>query len=135
MPVRHYRAILVPAADGSCGVVFPELPGCISGGANADEAMRLAGEALSLHLGAMIEGGDPIPEPAPLDAPLPDWLGQEAGSRVRALVPAELPGKAQRLNISLDEGLVQRIDRAAEARGMTRSAFLAEGARRLLQEA
>ena len=38
---------------------------------------------------------------------------------------AEHPGKAVRLNITLDEGLVAAIDRVAE----NRSGFLAEAAR------
>lgn len=37
--------------------------------------------------------------------------------------------KAVRLNISLNESLVQRIDAAAKARGQTRSAFLATAAK------
>jgi metal-responsive CopG/Arc/MetJ family transcriptional regulator len=34
-----------------------------------------------------------------------------------------------RINVSLDKGLVDRIDSAAAARGLTRSAFLAQAAR------
>jgi predicted RNase H-like HicB family nuclease len=88
MSVRHYRAILRRKDDGSYGVVFPELPGCISGGDDADDAALKAAEARALHLGAMIEDGDPIPPPAPLDAPLPDWLSPEAATRTRLLVEA-----------------------------------------------
>jgi hypothetical protein len=40
-----------------------------------------------------------------------------------------------RLNIRLEETLIPRSDRAAERRGMSRSAFLAEGAQRLLADA
>ena len=38
-------------------------------------------------------------------------------------------GRPTRANISLDAGLLQSIDMAAKARGLTRSAFLASAAR------
>jgi hypothetical protein len=38
-------------------------------------------------------------------------------------------GRTVRINVSLDKGLVDQIDSAAEKRGLTRSAFLAQAAR------
>lgn len=134
MAVRYYRALLSPAADGSWGVVFPELPGCTSHGDDADHAALMAGEALALHLEGLAEDGEEAPEPLSLQAPLPDWLDGDEPQPFRILVPVETPGRAVRVNISLEEGLVSRIDGAARRRGMSRSAFLAEGARRLLAE-
>ncbi|MCJ2060663.1 type II toxin-antitoxin system HicB family antitoxin [Methylobacterium sp. J-048] len=53
-----------------------------------------------------------------------------------ALIQVELPGRAVRVNISMEEGLLRRIDRAAEATGESRSAFLAQAAKaRLSAEA
>jgi hypothetical protein len=46
------------------------------------------------------------------------------------LAHVELPGKTVRLNVTMDEGLVARIDRVAR----NRSAFLAEAARERLRE-
>lgn len=51
---------------------------------------------------------------------------------VRLLVPADLPATSARLDVTLDEELAVRVDAAARARGLSRSALLAEGARRLL---
>jgi len=47
----------------------------------------------------------------------------------RSLVPALIPGKAVRVNITIDEALLEQIDRAAAAGGSNRSAFLADAAR------
>jgi len=105
-------------------VFFPDLDGCTSGGDTLQEAARNAAEALALHLEGMAEEGYPIPEPSELDALPPP----ESGEAMRLLVP----GRAVRANLSLEEGLLARIDAAAAARGMTRSAFLAEAARRML---
>ncbi len=38
-------------------------------------------------------------------------------------------GRTVRINISLDKALVDQIDAAASARGLTRSAFIAQAAR------
>ncbi len=49
------------------------------------------------------------------------------------VVPVEVPDNPVRINVSIDRGLLKRIDDAASRRGMTRSGFLAESARKLLR--
>jgi hypothetical protein len=54
---------------------------------------------LAGHLVLLIDDGDPLPEPAPLAAPLPDWLldaddGVHATKFARRLIPFELPAGA-----------------------------------------
>jgi metal-responsive CopG/Arc/MetJ family transcriptional regulator len=44
----------------------------------------------------------------------------------------DTPDKPQAVTISIDRGLLARIDRKAKAMGMTRSGFLAQGARTML---
>ena len=46
------------------GVTFPDLPGCVSGADNIENAMRMAQEALGLHIFGMEKDNDPIPEPS-----------------------------------------------------------------------
>ena len=136
MPTVYDRALLEPADDGGYGVIFPEVPGCTSGGGTADEATRNAAEDLAGHLVLLLEDGDPIPPPAPLDARLPDWLDEPgeppAAGLVRLLVAAELPGKGQ-------DGWMSRSGRGWRAgstppRRVSRSALLAEVARRMSAE-
>jgi predicted RNase H-like HicB family nuclease len=126
--VRYYPAIVERAGDGGYGVYFPDLDGCTSGGDTLQEAARNAAEALALHLEGMAEESYPIPDPSDLDAlPVP-----EPGEAARLLVPGDVPGRSVRANLSLEEGLLARIDAAATARGMSRSAFVAEAARRMM---
>ena len=89
MAVRSYPAI-VEAGDGhGLGVmIFPDLPGCVSAGATVQEAAARAEEALALHLGGMIEDGEPLAEPPPLDRLPADPDVREVA---RLLVHAELP--------------------------------------------
>lgn len=128
MTVQYFPAIIDRGTDGY-GVTFPDLPGCTSGGTTVDDAAHSAEEALALHLRGMIEDGEMIPDPTPLDR-----IGRdpEVEEIARILVRAELPGKAVRFNATIDESLLARIDRAAQAAGMSRSGFLAEAARRML---
>ena len=58
MQVQHYRALLEPDGKGGYGVVFPDFPGCVSVGADAETAVHQAAEALALHIEGMLE--DPL---------------------------------------------------------------------------
>ncbi len=49
------------------GVTVPDLPGCHSAGDTLDEAMAMAREAIELHLEGMIEDGEPLPDPRPIE--------------------------------------------------------------------
>lgn len=57
-----YLAVLEPSQDGY-GVFFPDLPGCISFGADIVEAQKNAREALELHIYGMEKDSDPLPTP------------------------------------------------------------------------
>ena len=126
MAVRFFPAIIEGDAETGYSVFFPDLPGCASAGATIDAAARNAEEALGGHLALMIRDGDAIPDQRPLDAIEHD---PEVDEAARILVRAETPGRAVRLNISLDDRLLAAIDRASAERGLSRSAFLAEAAR------
>ena len=129
MPLRYYPAVLEQASDGF-GVFFPDLPGCTSAGDTTEQAAANAEAALAMHLGAMLRDGDPIPAPTPLEAVERD---PEVEEFARILVRAELPGRAARINISMDEGLLAAADQAASRRGQSRSAFLADAVRSALR--
>lgn len=80
--------------DKQIDVYFPDLPGCFAGpGPNAtfEEAFQAASEGLALHLDGMIEDGDPIPEPTPVETLEFTKDHPEEGSVMVALVHAVLP--------------------------------------------
>ena len=137
MQVHHYRALLEPDCKGGYGVVFPDFPGCVSAAPDSETAVHRAAEALALHVEGMLEDHIELPAPSAPDAPLPDWLAEEPGAErwIRVLVPMSVPGKARRINVTLEEGLLARLDNAARIHRMTRSAFLADAVRRMLANA
>jgi len=117
---RRYYPAQIEGVNDSYSVWFVDFPGCVSAGGTIAETIEGAHEALALHVSGMIEDGEQIPVPS---AP-----ALEDGSVAVAMVRATLPGKAVRLNITMDEGLVAAIDRIAN----NRSSFLAEAARAAL---
>lgn len=120
---------------GVYGISFPDFPGCVSTGRSIDEAMFKGEQALALHVAGMIEDGEALPElrsVAQLRAD-PEFRDDFKKATI-ATVPIELPRRVARINISIDEGVLERIDRAAEAAGQSRSAFLVEAAKRRIAE-
>jgi predicted RNase H-like HicB family nuclease len=134
MALRYYPACIERAGD-AYSVVFPDLPGCVSAGDTVQDAAVNAAEALAMHIEGMAEDRQDPPAPTPVDAPLPHWLvaDGEPAFVARILVPVEMPGRAVRANITMDEGLLRRVDAAAAAGGFTRSGFLAQAARERLE--
>jgi len=130
MVVRYFPAVLERVSDGF-SVFFPDLPGCTSAGDTMEDAARQAEEALALHLQGLIEDGTDFPTPTPLDADRK--RDPEVEEAARILVRAELPGRAVRLNLTMEEGLLAATDAAARRRGQSRSAFVAEAVRSVLR--
>jgi hypothetical protein len=64
----------------------------------------------------------------------PEVAAALAEGAALAIVPLLLDsGRAVRANLSLDAGLLDAIDEAAKAHGLTRSAFLASAAREKIE--
>ena len=65
--MTHYIAF-VETGPKNYSAYFPDLPGCTSAGDTLDETIVNAGEALSAHVGFMMEDGDPVPPPRSIEA-------------------------------------------------------------------
>ena len=124
MATVYYPANIERGSDGF-GVTFPDLPGCVSAGDTVQEAALNAEEALNGHIAVSAEHGDEIPAPSDLDAIERD---PDVDEVARILVRGERPGRAVRVQVSIEEGLLARIDRVAS----NRSRFLADAARAAL---
>jgi len=53
--------VFEPSTNGSYGVYWPDLPGCVSMGDDLQHAERMAAEALGLHIYEMEHDGDVLP--------------------------------------------------------------------------
>ena len=140
MDTRFYRALIVQddgeGSDDGYGVVFPDLPGCTSLGETVEQAYEHAFEALALHIEGMVEEGIPLPQPSPFTAPLPDWLAAAGGGDRRAdrAGAGQAAGPSREISITMDKGLLDRLDNLATAKGDTRSGYIAEAVRERVEQ-
>jgi predicted RNase H-like HicB family nuclease len=126
---------LVHEANGAYGISFPDFPGAVSGGGSLDEAVTRGQSTLAFHIEGMIEDGEELPRIRSFSELRIDPAFREAAADAALVfVPLDLPGKAVRVNVSIDENLLERIDRAAAAANQSRSAFLADAARARIRE-
>jgi len=63
----HYVAIIEDNGPDDVSLWFPDLPGCISGGDDAEEALESASEAIAFYAQELIEEGRELPRPRTLD--------------------------------------------------------------------
>ena len=131
--MRHYIGLIHKEAESDFGVSFPDLPGVVTAGKTLDEARDMAEEALALHVEGLIEDGDAIPEPSSLEAIMSD-PDNRSGVAILVSVKNDQP-KIVRVNVTLPEDILAQIDRYAEAHGFTRSALLAQAAKKLIADA
>nr|WP_321982486.1 type II toxin-antitoxin system HicB family antitoxin [uncultured Cohaesibacter sp.] len=133
-----YIATIHKEDDTAYGVSFPDLPGCISFGDTLEEAKRNAIEALSVHIAGMHEEEDEVPAPRGMDelkaaAADDEFVAALLNEALLMEVPlVEELGKVSRINVTFDIGLLAAIDTVAQARGMTRAAFLSDAAKKAI---
>jgi predicted RNase H-like HicB family nuclease len=132
----HMQVVaLIDEDEGQFGVSFPDFPGCTTIGMSPDDAVTRAAEVLAFHVEGLAEDG-PLPVPRTLAELHRDKsFRRDAKDALVALVPYAPPTRAVRINITLDESLLERVDRTAESLGETRSGFLAAAARKRLADA
>jgi predicted RNase H-like HicB family nuclease len=121
----EYIAYLHKDRDSDYGVSFPDFPGCITAGKTLDEASRLAPQALGLHIQGMMEDGDTVPEPSKVEDIAADAAKHGA---IAFMVSVDTHDATVRVNITARESQMEKIDRLAEAAGLTRSAFMVRAA-------
>jgi predicted RNase H-like HicB family nuclease len=118
----YYPALVDKDEDSDFGVSFPDFPGCVSAGESIEQAVLGAQEALAGHVALMLADGDAMPAPSELEEIA---ARKEASTVAVTLIPVVLPGRARRVNVTLDEALLEEIDQISN----NRSGFLAEAAR------
>ena len=106
----------------------PDLPGVSAEGADLAQLLANAREAVLKALQTLTDQGGEWPTPTPLEAVTPHT------GATPFLVDVAVDDQPVRVNISIGERLLKRIDQAAESRGMSRSGFIAEASKAALGE-
>jgi len=113
----------------SYGIVVPDLPGCTFGGRSIDAALRNAVDAVRLWAEDARADGETSRSIETLRRD-PEIAAALVKGAALAIIPLVLDaGRPAKLNLSVDAGLLEAIDEAAETHGLTRSAFIASAAR------
>jgi len=126
----RYFALLRKEPESDFSVDFPDFPGCVTAGETLEEARKLASEVLEFHIDGMLEDRLPIPPPSGLEAVMADPDNAEALPFV-VEVPDHRPG-AVRVRLTMSESDLKEVDALAKRQGKSRSAVLAEAARRMI---
>ncbi|HEY1752886.1 MAG TPA: type II toxin-antitoxin system HicB family antitoxin [Caulobacteraceae bacterium] len=120
MTQRFYPAVLERGDGDAVALWFPDFPGCVAGARTQEEAMRRAAEALETAMESAVEHGGQLPEPTAIASiELPEGCDFIAF----VAIGASPPNPSERVNIYLPKNLIERVDREAARRGMSRSSF------------
>lgn len=115
------------------GVTVPDLPGCFSAGDTFEDALDSVKEAIDLHLEGLVEDGGEVPVPRPIAEHRAD---PDLADGVWAVVDVDVSrfdGRTEKINITVPRRVLARIDNYAKTHGATRSGFLVEAARRVME--
>ncbi len=131
MATRYYVGIAEPGPN-NWSISFPAFPGVITVGDTLAALVAHVSDALACAIEAMEADGAVIPEEftGPLAATIFDPADYANPHAV--LVPVEVSGRSMRINVTMDDGLLTRLDGLARRSHASRSALLARGARMVL---
>ncbi len=121
--------VFIEKDDGSdFGVTVPDLPGCFSAGVTLDEALENSEEAVLTHIEGLLMDDDPIPVPTAIDriSHLKDF-----SEGIWAIVNCDLSllsERSKRINITMPEKVITKIDAFASQERESRSGFLVTAA-------
>jgi predicted RNase H-like HicB family nuclease len=125
--MANYIAVIHKDPESDFGVSFPDFPGCVTAGSSIDEAKDMAQDAILLHIKGMLEDGESIPAPSKLEDIMDDPDYADAAAVIIVTVSDAKP-RSVRVNITVPEDMLRKIDSMAKKKGMSRSAFLVHAA-------
>jgi len=124
------------AESGSFSGFVPDIVGCYFAGESIDDAIADAYSAIDAHLEYQAEKGQTLPEAKKIGAHIDDKDCQGGYWAFVEIDLSKYDGKAIKLNITLPQNLLMKIDSYVEMHQQfaSRSGFIAELARRELQK-
>ena len=126
--MKHFLALVEKQDDSAFGVSFPDIPGCSSASDDETDILPNAIEALELWAEDM-----DVPEPSShgtIVARTDVGDALRSGGYLISVPLIEKDTAVVRANLTFERGMLPAIDETAKSRGLTRSAFLANAARR-----
>jgi len=120
--IKKYIAVINKDNSKQYGVIFPDFLGCISVGKDLEEVEKMAQESLQFHIDGMIKDGEDLPRAKTLDEIKKKFKKAE----IFMIVAVKIKTKATRINITIEEKLLRKLDKFLLNRNETRSSFFAK---------
>jgi predicted RNase H-like HicB family nuclease len=131
----YYPVAIHKDEHSDYGVTVPDIPGCFSAGATLEEALREVKEAIECHLEGLLLDGEDIPSPTRDYAHLIKRSEYEDGIwHLVEIDTGKLDTKTRRINITIPEHILTRVDRYVKQRHGNRSGFLAQAAEAFIEQ-
>ena len=124
----RYPIIIHKDLESDFGITVPDLPGCFSAGSTMEEALQNAEEAILTHIEGLLLDNDPIPAPSTIEELRKKYRDDDAVWAVVSVDLNKLSERVKRINITISEKLLSKIDAYAEKEGESRSGLLVTAA-------
>ncbi|TVR61312.1 MAG: ribbon-helix-helix protein, CopG family [Spirochaetaceae bacterium] len=123
-----YAVFLEKDTTSDYGVTVPDLPGCFSAGSSIEEAFEGAEEAILTHIEGLMLDNENIPQPSKIDELKELYQNQNYIWGFVSVDIGKLSKEIKRINITIPENILSKIDAFAQKEGESRSGFLASAA-------
>lgn len=125
----RYPVVIHKDSDSDYGVTVPDLPGCFSAGESVDDAIACVIEAIECHVEGILIDGESIPVSIPIETHKENPEFSDAFAWMFVDVDlSKISGKSKRINVTIPERILSRIDAYAASHNESRSGFMANAA-------
>ncbi|MCZ4281681.1 type II toxin-antitoxin system HicB family antitoxin [Kiloniella laminariae] len=124
---RLYPAVMHKDVDSDYNIIIPDLDGCYASGRTIEEVLINAHEAADLMVEELVKAKADVPRASQVEDLSRDTL---QGSYMVTLVSVILPSRAKRVQVTIDEAVLEAIDAVSS----NRSKFLTDAARAFLSQ-
>jgi len=128
-----YPLIIHKDINSDYGVTIPDLPGCFSAGSTLEMAIENSEEAILTHIEGLLIDNEDIPEPKTIEYHKNKNKQKNIIWAIVSVDLTKLSGKAKRINITIPEKLLNKIDNYAEHKHETRSGLLVSAVMEYIQ--
>ena len=124
----RYPVIIHKDRGSDYGVTVPDLPGCFSAGETLEEALGNAEEAILTHVEGLLLDDETVPSPTDVETLRRKLKQKSVVWGIVSVDLSKLSERAKRINITIPDRLLSKIDSFAERVGESRSGLLASAA-------
>ncbi len=124
----RYPVVIHKDPDSDYGVTIPDLPGCFSAGETLEDALKNAQEAILTHIEGLLLDNDPVPSPTLIEKLRNNIPGKDLIWAIVSVDLNTLSESIKRINITIPERILSKIDSFAKNEGESRSGFLVSAA-------